>query len=210
MSLEQVKQDFKVSVNLDQANTLVIQSVEDLQIASNLIKALKNEYKAIEDKRKELTSPLDLSKKRIMDEFKPLLDARQYLIDKLSKEAISYNSELEKQRQEAIRKAEQERQKEIERLRKQQELAKKDETKEKIEDKILEVELAPAPVMAETKFAGTSYRTIYSAEIIDASKVPAEFLIPDIKAIDAFVKATKGQKQISGVKIIENKTLVSR
>ena len=208
--LEKVKQEVMTSEVLTSAGAIKINSPQDYQQAGDLIKRLKVEAKAIEDKRKELTSPLDLSKKRIMEEFKPLLAKYEGAIKQLTQTAIAYANEQERIKREAIAKAEAERQKEVERLRKLQENSKREETKEKYEDKILEAELAPAPIVEQPKVEGVSYRVAIKIEITDPSKVPAHFLIPDEKAIKAFIVATKGNQEVAGVKIIKEKVLVSR
>lgn len=208
--LEELKQGVVNSRALLSAEAIKINSPQEYQQAGDIIRLLKVEAKNLEGKRKELTTPLDIVKKGLMDWFKPLSAKYEAVTKQLTQTAIAYANEQERIKREAIAKAEAERQKEVERLRKLQENAKREETKEKYEDKILEAELAPAPIIEQPKVEGVSYRVAIKIEITDPSKVPAHFLIPDEKAIKAFVVATKGNQEVAGVKIIKEKVLVSR
>jgi hypothetical protein len=57
------------------------------------------------------------------------------------------------------------------------------------------------------KQAGESKSVTWKARVIDANLVPREWLIPDEMAINTFVRATKGLKQIPGVEIYPEQDL---
>lgn len=50
------------------------------------------------------------------------------------------------------------------------------------------------------KLAGVSMRTTWKGEVVDASKIPAAYLIPDLKALNAMTKAKAGDPGIDGWK----------
>lgn len=76
------------------------------------------------------------------------------------------------------------------------------------------VEAAPIQVQATpkveaTKVAGLATRDNWSAKLIDITKVPAEYLMFDQKAADAFARATKGTKQVPGIEFVNNPSTIN-
>lgn len=61
-----------------------------------------------------------------------------------------------------------------------------------------------ATVTVAPKTAGVSMREVWSAEIIDVNKIPREYLIPDMAALNALAKAMKRESNIPGVKFVKN------
>ena len=59
-------------------------------------------------------------------------------------------------------------------------------------------------VTAAPKAAGVSMREVWSAEIEDITKVPREYLIPDMNALNALAKAMKKESPIPGVKFVKS------
>lgn len=72
----------------------------------------------------------------------------------------------------------------------------------------------PAPVVpvapSTPKVEGISYRETWKHQIVDAALIPREWLIPDEQAIAAFVRSTKGAKQIPGIRIYPEQTAIVR
>lgn len=58
------------------ANEFIVYSEVSFQLADHIQSSLKSESKQIDDKRKELTRPIDGFKKKIMDFFNPAVEAR--------------------------------------------------------------------------------------------------------------------------------------
>ena len=56
-----------------------------------------------------------------------------------------------------------------------------------------------------TKVTGMSFRTIWKFWIIDVAKIPREYLEPDMVKIGGVVRALKGQTNIPGIRIYEEK-----
>ncbi len=66
-----------------------------------------------------------------------------------------------------------------------------------------------APIVEQVKAAGTSVRSKWRAEIIDADMVPANYCVPDQKKLDKIVNAMAGKIQIPGVRNVEEKIMSS-
>ncbi len=66
---------------------------------------------------------------------------------------------------------------------------------------------APAPVVvlpsSTPKVSGISYKSIWKFRIVDANKVPREFLCVDAVRIGGVVRALKGATKIPGVEVYE-------
>lgn len=65
---------------------------------------------------------------------------------------------------------------------------------------VFEAVMAKAEVTAMPKVAGTSMRETWEAVVFDESKVPREYLMVNLSALNAVAKATKGKAAIPGVK----------
>ena len=65
---------------------------------------------------------------------------------------------------------------------------------------VFEAVMAKAEVTAMPKVAGTVMRETWKAVVIDENKVPREYLMVNLGALDAVAKATKGKIAIPGVK----------
>lgn len=68
-----------------------------------------------------------------------------------------------------------------------------------------EVEAA-APSIVRTQTGKASFRTDPKFEIVDATQIPREFLMPDEAKIRAYARETKGNGTIQGVRIWNEKT----
>lgn len=60
------------------------------------------------------------------------------------------------------------------------------------------------------KVAGVSFKDVWKFEIVDASKLPAEYLIPNEKAIGQTVKGLMGKTSIPGVRVWAEKGVSGR
>ena len=88
--------------------------------------------------------------------------------------------------------------------------AEKLKTPELKAERMEQAETIVAPVVAvaaavpDTKLAVV---VSYSFEIVDAAKIPAEYMAPDEVKIGAVVRATKGSVTIPGVKVIKRESV---
>jgi hypothetical protein len=58
--------------------------------------------------------------------------------------------------------------------------------------------------------AGVSMREYWWAEVVDANKIPRQYLVPDMTALNAVMRATKGQAKIPGVRAIRETGIAKR
>lgn len=70
--------------------------------------------------------------------------------------------------------------------------------------------VAPVALAEVQRSAHVDFRDDWEITIIDANAVPREFCIPDVAAIDAYVKATKGARAVPGVAITKKKIVAKK
>ncbi len=169
-----------------------IKTKEDYHEAEDILKQLKTAYKTIENKRKELTRPLDESKRKIMEFFKPPL---KLIKDRQNATEYEMRGYLAKER------------------------AKKEEAEKKIKelreralngDEKAQQEVVESIAIKKEEPTRAATRTIYTFEITDVSQIPREYLIPNEKLIGEIVRQQKEQTTIPGIKVVKKITIVSR
>ena len=185
--------------------------------AGDVLKEIKTKIKDLDEERKAATRPLDDTKKKIMDWFKRPLGWLQEAESAIKRSMLSFQQEQKRLRDEQQRKIDEEaKRKEDAEKKKLESRAQNWEEKgntakaEALREQAEEVQHV-APVLAPRveKVAGISTKKIWKFEITDASQIPREWLIPDEKAIGAFVRATKGAKPIAGINIYEEETIAA-
>ena len=197
---------------------LEIKTNEDYKKGGELLQQVKELKNEIEKSYKPIIEKAHQAHKealaQLKEKIKPVEEVEKIIKQNMSRfyeeqEKIRIREEqekyrIERERQEAINK-------ELARLENLKTEKAKQNSKEKIE--VLETELKEvieAPVIETQKIEGVSYRDNWKFEIINPSLIPREFLIPDDKKIGAYVRSLKDSATIPGVKIWNEKTLVSR
>lgn len=221
-----------IAIILQKSKQIIIKNNDQYITANSILKEIKNRYKELDDKRKEITAPLDVAKKAVMNLFKPILENLEEAERIVKKNMIDYAEEQERIAREMQRKIEEEsaRKAEIERKRKEEQEQKWREKQHKLEKEgeiekalaaqekadlrameaeMIEAEIVPL-VVPKIAANGTNYREQWIAEIINENDIPREYMIPNLSAINKVVQATKGLIKIPGVKIYSRKVLVSR
>jgi hypothetical protein len=135
--------------------------------------------------------------------------------EKAGKKAVrSYDQEQEqirikeKRRLQAI--ADEKARRERDRLRKQAEKIKGDELRQARLEEAEEVEAPVVQVAIPQKVKGVATKRTWKARVIDLNKVPRQFMIVDMKALNALAKATKGSMVVEGVEFFEESSLAIR
>lgn len=207
----------------------------DYERATNFLKEIKGKYKELDQKRKKITSPLDSVKKSIMELFKNPLSTLSEIEIVVKRSMITFTTEQERirrEKEEALRKQareeeealrkqareEEERQKKIlEEQAKQAEKEGKVEEAKIIEEQIKEVKveapIAEVPikvVIDQPKVEGIKYIEKWTATVIDESKIPREYLMPDLKKLNKLAGIYKQKSNIPGVEFVSEKTVSSR
>jgi hypothetical protein len=151
---------------LRELDTFTVANDEDSAFAADLIREVKAKHKELDDRRKEVTGPLNTTVKTINGWFKPALDALENAEKKLKAKVALYMTEREKAAREALA------------------LAAAAQTAQEAT-----AALAAAPTPAAMP-QGVSMRMIWKFRIVDESAVPARFCSPDPNKIDAEMRGS--------------------
>lgn len=188
------------SLKLEQyAVALVITNDDDVKGATNDLSIISGLKKAIEEKRKEYTQPINEHLKAVNEAFKaftePLLAA-----DKITRgKVLEYRQEQERIRRE---------QEEINRKRleaAEQEMRLKGEITESVDL----VEVAPeASKKVSTELGSSGQRDNWTYEVFDFALLPDEYKVVDTSMLNAVAKKHHDQKQVPGVRFI-NKPIIT-
>ena len=180
---------------LDYANARVIVSLDDAKLAADDLSMIAKLKKAMESKRKDYLQPFQDHVKEVNEIYKTLMQPIE------TADMVTRSKVLSFQREQAELKAKQE---EINRLR--MEAATKEaelnngEIKESVN--IIDVVTVPTHVYADNGTLGTS--KVWKFEVEDLTKIPLEYLMPDMVKIGKVVRA--GVK-IPGVKSWQENSL---
>jgi len=194
--------DEQASIVIDQAKTIKVETRELYDVANAYTKAGKDLGEKIvtfceplRKKADELHKMVTRNKKK---HLKPIEDAIDIFKSKTTswymEEQRKVREQEEKIRREAIRQQEEARLKEAEELEKNGEAEKAEE--------ILSAPIL-APVFKPQKIEkpeGVSYHDNWKFEIVDESKIPRDYLMPDEKEIGRTVKARKEKTNIPGIR----------
>lgn len=201
---------------LEQAKRLVIDVQADYEQAARLMSWTKNNLKQGEAITKPFVKSAHEAHKAAKawenELLQPLKDA--YEIAR-KKSTTWYTAQerirLEKERQareeaeaieEANKKAIEEVAKEAE---KEGDIAKAEEIRAKKEEVFI-----PVAKEESVKVAGQSYRSNWKARITDKSKIPLEFMEPNMQKLNAFAREFKEESQLPGVGFYDDKVLVQK
>jgi len=193
-------------------------------------KLLKSEYTTLENKRKSWVKPLNEQVKRLNDEFRDIIAMVSEGMFKLKSQLVAYEKIVAEKRlkkeQEAEAKAEAERvklAKENEDLKRDAEQlsgGEKTQVLNEIEQNELQAEtVIAAPVaVPELKTKGVSYRSKFTAKIIDKQEFikwalegsRLEYIVIDQILLNKEAQSTKGTRTYPGIKIIMEKVVSLR
>lgn len=197
----------------DQANAIIIKSNEDYSRAGQLLITIKGIRKKIEDTFKPIKQKMDAAKKEVLDQERaadaPLAKAEGIIKPRIAQ----WNAEQEK-----IWKAEEDRLREIARKAEEDRqiaaaiAAEKSGNKEEAEAIIEAPAYIPPVVLAKTtpKVAGISFTKNWKFRIVDAAKIPRQYMMPNETMIGAIVRNSKGVIQIPGIEAYSVETVSSR
>jgi hypothetical protein len=195
----------QIEVFAEEAKGKQITSQAELEDAAVVLKEIKGRQKRVMDIFGPLKDKTHKAWKAVCDEesnyLNPLKQAESFLKSKMG----AYNMEQERLRQEEERRLQEEaRKKEEARLKEQ---AKKTGDKSILEKPIIVPEIKIQP---QEQPKGTSFVEKWNFKIVDADKVPKEFLVVDEKAIASIVRVKKGNTNIPGVEVYMTKEVRQR
>lgn len=198
---------------VEKAKAHAVVDQESYDIATNTLKGLKAMMKEIE-------ATFDPIAKKAHDAWKEVLAQKKRHIEPLEtadkilrRKAADWFAEQDRIRREAERQALEEarRKAEEEQIARAQFL--QDAGALELAEKVIEqpVKVGPVKVAAPAPDKnGVGFREVWTFEIVDASLLPREFLIPDEVAIRKRVQAMKGETNIPGVKVSVRKEAIVR
>jgi len=202
-----------------QAKSIVITNQAQYEGANTFMRAVKGLQKEIHNTFDPIVSKAHETHKEATNKRREHLDPAINAEKVVKNIMIAYDDKMEAIRREEQRKIDAKAR--VEEERKRKELAARAEKwaakgnnikAEELQEQAEEVEVV-APVVAAKveKPKNVSFRLKYSVdEIVDAEKVPREYLEINISALNSIAQATKGLAKIAGVTFKCEKILASR
>lgn len=203
--------DEKLPLTVQWARSLRITTPEECQDVIERLKTIKAMSRQVADYFSPMKKSADATKRAILEAEKklaqPLADAEAAA--KLA--VLKYQTEEENKRQAETRRlqaeADERARRERERLQKQ---AEKLKTPELREERLAAAAQVTAPVVIVSppaKVNGVVTRKTWQFKIEDESKLPREFLTPDTKKLDKYVKAMGSGAVVPGVRFYQEESL---
>lgn len=180
------------SITIKQVTALVIKSSDDMKSAVSLLSQLNKYMDALVEEKEKVTRPLNEAIKAERARFKPREVELEEMIDKLRSEISRYQTEQIKLAKEAE-----------ERILKKLEKGKID-----FEQATALVEVASCGVAdkIETEEGSIKFRVDKVLKIINAKKVPREYMVVDEKKA---LEALKEGKEVAGCVLEERRVVVN-
>lgn len=198
------------SNQLREANALRIDTPEDLDAASELFGELKNERDSHERSRVAEKEPHLEAGRQVDAKWKPILTTLDSATLAIANKIRAFKAEMDRRAQEEQRRLREQQERERARLAKQAEKAEAKGLPETADALIREAEtMQPAIVTSAmpVRPAGLQLADNWTFVIEDESKLPREYLVPDLVAIRKTVKALKGRTAIPGVRAYNESTV---
>jgi len=203
-----------------EAQSLVVSTREDYEIGQIYMGRIKQRIKMLEEERMAQTRPLDESKKRIIDFFRPHLQKLNDAKEHLNRIMVKWTEEQEAKRREEERRLQDEARKRAEEEALQAALeAEADGEKQEAEAIIAEPVYVP-PVKVNSyvpKSKESHIRETWSCEVTDLKalvnaiaqdKAPLQAIIPDMTFLNGQARSYKQALNIPGVKAVSKKTQI--
>lgn len=192
-----------------QVRQLIIISTDDRKTAEGMVQQLKQMenywFEYLDGERESAYRIYLRQKQRLDDRVEPLKELRKTLKSK----CMIYDDEQGRLRREEQRQREKDAQIIAEKEALEMALQAEAEGDHAAAKAIIEAPIAmPTIVMQKAAVAPsrlTAGREIWSFKIVDATKIPRQYLIPDEKAIGQVVRALKDKINIPGVKAYSEK-----
>lgn len=172
------------------AQQISVSTEQEYQVAAQVLLQVKEKIKALDEKRKGFTGPLNKVVKEINAFFKQPLDAYRAVEQDLKAAMSAFQTLAAQERQRAL-----------------QEAAQAAQTHQPQSFTAL---MQQAAQHAAPQAAGTHTREVWRFSIDDPSALPREFLMPDERLIGEHVRKLKGDARIPGVRVWSETTVVAR
>ena len=202
---------------LEEARALPVTTLEEANAASERLKLYGKAQKALEERRKGITKPMDEAKKGVMDMFRAPLEALEGARNEVKRKIAMWHSQEEQRAAEERRKAEEKARKEAERAQAKVEKYAEEGREDKVEEwsqKGEQAEAAVPPQNEKAKVAGVALRTVYEVEVHDVieacrgvadGKIPPAAIKFNQGELNKFARAWKGNCDMPGCKVTSRK-----
>lgn len=195
------------------ANELTIADHPAYEVAADFLQGIKALEREIESTFDPAIKAANAAHKAVLEakakHYDPIKAAEKVIKLKMAK----FQEEEERRREEEERKLKEEARKleEDDRNRRAEALI----AEGKPEEALALLEAPPEPVAmivapAPPKVKGVSVRHVWKAKIIDETKIPRDYLVPDIDKINRVIKASEGKIAIPGIEPYQEKIIASR
>jgi hypothetical protein len=192
--------------SLEQSSEPLLRWLVDLKVtgpvtqknAEDLLISARAAWKQADQKRKELTRPLDEAKSRIIQLFQPYLNRLETGINILNRELTDYHQALEDLQRREQHKA----------LEEQAARMREAATTGEVPQPIDAPSVPDVPKTSHAHMGTVTYRNGLDIQVVDAAKVPRDLCEPSMPRIRARVKS--GVMDIPGVLITPRNTTVAR
>ena len=222
MELQIIKPEIEKSAiqEVFKAQSLVVSNREDYEVGQIYMGRIKQRIKMLEEERMAQTRPLDESKKRIIDFFRPHLEKLNNAKEHLNQIMVKWTEEQEARRREEERRLQEEARKraEEEALRQAIEAEEAGEKEEAEQIMAEPVYVPPIRVASEIPKSKESHiRETWSAEVINLKdlimaisqgKAPLQSVQADMTFLNGQARAYKQALSIPGVHSISKKTQI--
>jgi hypothetical protein len=200
------------------AETLVINDDASMQIAGENLKKIKAAIKITEEKFEPSVSAAHKAWKTICGLRSSITDELSTIEKRIKFAMLGYQDKVaENQRikqaelDAAARREEEKKKADLESRADRWEERGNTEKADALRDVATTVTVAPKVVApAFNKVSGVHTRDNWVAVITDEKQIPRDYLVPNMTALNALAKATKGAMVISGVKFVNEKSISSR
>ncbi len=193
-----------------QVDAATVESANGAARLTEILSIAAATRKAVDDARLSITAPLKARAKQIEDAVRPLTTAIEDLINAGKRKVLAW----QRAEDERVRREREERARvEAETRRKAEEAAAAGrQLPGPIAAAVATLGVLPpvaeAPRGVRTDYGTASVRKVWDYEVVDTSKLPAMFLVPNERAIRASVNA--GVREIPGVRIYQRDELAVR
>lgn len=172
---------------LDAIDDFEIRTPDQLELAREVIREIKGKWRELEDRRKDITAPLNASLKSVNDLFRPALSYYATCEQRLKGKLAAAIARFEAEQRAAL-----------ERVNALSAAGQTDEARDALLN-LPEAQGAPA---------GVSVRAILDFELEDESLVPREYLSVDAAKVKRALQ--EGVRHIPGIRVYERSSVTVR
>lgn len=206
---------------LETAQSFVIDSPVMYEMAADELKTIKGQYKALEEKRKAITGPMDAAKKQVMDLFRKPLEALEQAESLIKRTMLTYQQEQRRLEAEAQRQIDEAAAAERKRMEEQAAAAEKtgDIATAVALQSAADMVVAPVVQMTPAKVSGISTTVRWSAEVTDKVAYLKHVLEhPELidtveismKPLNQMATALKDKMNIPGIRAVATESMSAR